>query len=220
MACSLDHTLSYVQTQRNGTWNDSYVMYTDVLIVTAYRVSTLLAYPSHSFASFHLKVCFHVRTEVYQSQCNDLQLKSCRVLGRHSIINYKIKMETQQAQALQNRLYFVLEQLQSMARELPVKYQQRINHELLSGLANTLLHDTIFEIVKGLKDIQDVTEKHLFQSRLQFLETQRSERHSLKEKKGLTPEYPSELKKVQLKQRMEQKQNDMKIIMQIDQKVK
>ncbi|ODM89040.1 Gonadal protein gdl [Orchesella cincta] len=128
-------------------------------------------------------------------------------------------METQLAQALQNRLYFVLEQLQSMAKELPVKYQQRINHELLSGLANTLLHDTIFEIVKGLKDIQDVTEKHLFQSRLKFLEQQRLERHSLKEKKGTSPEYTSELKRIQTKQRMEQKQNDMKIIMQIDQKV-
>lgn len=55
------------------------------------------------------------------------------------------------------------------------KYQQRINHELLSGLANSLLHDTIFEIVKGLKEIQDVTEKQLFQSRLQLIETQRSE---------------------------------------------
>lgn len=53
------------------------------------------------------------------------------------------------------------------------KYQQRINLDLLSGIANCLLHDTIFEIVKGLKEIQDVTEKHLFQTRLQLLETHR-----------------------------------------------
>jgi hypothetical protein len=44
---------------------------------------------------------------------------------------------------------------------------------LLSGLANCLLHDTIFEIVKGLKEIQDVTEKHLFQMRLHLKEKHR-----------------------------------------------
>jgi len=123
------------------------------------------------------------------------------------------------AQALQNRLYYILEKLQTMARELPSKYQQRINSELLSGLANTLLHDTVFEIVKGLKDIQDVTEKHLFQSRLKFLEEQRVERHNLKQTKGTTSGYMAELKRLQQRQRMEQKQNDMKIIMQLDQKV-
>lgn len=43
----------------------------------------------------------------------------------------------------------------------------RVPIELLSGLANCLLNDTIFEIVKGLMEIQHVTEKHLFQQRLQ-----------------------------------------------------
>jgi len=77
----------------------------------------------------------------------------------------------------------------------------------------------VFEIVKGLKEIQDVTEKHLFQSRLQFLEQQRIERQNLKTKKGTSPEYMAEMKRLQQRQRMEQKQNDMKIIMQLDQKV-
>lgn len=48
------------------------------------------------------------------------------------------------------------------------KYQQRVPCELLSGLANAL-NDTIFEIVKGLMEIQHVTEKHLFQQRLQLV---------------------------------------------------
>lgn len=43
----------------------------------------------------------------------------------------------------------------------------RVPIELLSGLANCLLNNTIFEIVKGLMEIQHVTEKHLFQQRLQ-----------------------------------------------------
>lgn len=45
----------------------------------------------------------------------------------------------------------------------------RIPYELLSSLANCLLNDTIFEIAKGLMEIQHVTEQHLFQQRRQFL---------------------------------------------------
>lgn len=45
----------------------------------------------------------------------------------------------------------------------------RVPIELLSGLANCLLNDTVFEIVKGLMEIQHVTEKHLFQQRLQVI---------------------------------------------------
>lgn len=45
----------------------------------------------------------------------------------------------------------------------------RVPSELLSGLANSLLNETVFEIVKGLMEIQHVTEKHLFQQRQQIL---------------------------------------------------
>lgn len=48
----------------------------------------------------------------------------------------------------------------------------RVPIELLSGLANCLLNDTVFEIVKGLMEIQHVTEKHLFQQRLQIINRQ------------------------------------------------
>lgn len=41
----------------------------------------------------------------------------------------------------------------------------RISYDLLAGLANSLLNDTIFEIVKGLMEIQHVTEAHLMQVR-------------------------------------------------------
>lgn len=50
----------------------------------------------------------------------------------------------------------------------------RVPCELLSSLANCLLNDTIFEIVKGLLEIQHVTEKHLYQQRLQVENKQKS----------------------------------------------
>ena len=46
-------------------------------------------------------------------------------------------------------------------------------YELLSGLANCLLNETIFKIVEGLTEIQQVTEKHLLQQRLQLLHKHR-----------------------------------------------
>lgn len=50
----------------------------------------------------------------------------------------------------------------------------RLPYELLSSLANCLLNETIFEIVKGLLEIQHVTEQHLFQQRLQFINSKKS----------------------------------------------
>lgn len=50
----------------------------------------------------------------------------------------------------------------------------RLPVELLSTLANCLLNDTIFEIVKGLLEIQHVTEQHLYQQRLQFINNKKS----------------------------------------------
>lgn len=50
----------------------------------------------------------------------------------------------------------------------------RLPYELLSSLANCLLNETIFEIVKGLLEIQHVTEQHLYQQRLQFIHQKKS----------------------------------------------
>jgi len=46
-------------------------------------------------------------------------------------------------------------------------------YELLSGLANCLLNETIFKIVEGLTEIQQVTEKQLLQQRLKLLHRHR-----------------------------------------------
>lgn len=120
---------------------------------------------------------------------------------------------------LQRKLYFLVEQLQHMAGELPPKYQMRLPYELLSGLANSLLNDTIFEIVKGLMEIQHVTEKHLFQQRLQLINQQKIEvqealsAYSTDEEKSITKVA------LQEKHKGELKQTDMKLVLQLDQKV-
>ncbi|CAH2075397.1 unnamed protein product, partial [Iphiclides podalirius] len=129
-------------------------------------------------------------------------------------------METKEPtpEALQRKLYFLLEQLQDMARELPPKYQMRVPIELLSGLANCLLNDTIFEIVKGLMEIQHVTEKHLFQQRLQVINNHTME---IQEMMNSTPPEQQEIQKNILLQRHKEelKQTDMKLVLQLDQKV-
>ncbi|KPJ09750.1 Gonadal protein gdl [Papilio machaon] len=121
-------------------------------------------------------------------------------------------------EALQRKLYFLLEQLQDMARELPPKYQMRVPIELLSGLANCLLNDTIFEIVKGLMEIQHVTEKHLFQQRLQIINQHTMEIQEMM--KNTVPEQ-QEVQKTNLLRRHKEelKQTDMKLVLQLDQKV-
>ncbi|XP_060874220.1 LOW QUALITY PROTEIN: gonadal protein gdl [Metopolophium dirhodum] len=69
----------------------------------------------------------------------------------------------------QSRLYFLNEQLQKMVHELPRKYQQRIPNELLCELTECLLDKTLYSIVKELTDIQHVTEKQMFQKRLEMI---------------------------------------------------
>lgn len=122
-------------------------------------------------------------------------------------------------QDLQRKLYFLVEQLQQMASELPPKYQMRLPYELLSGLANSLLNDTIFEIVKGLMEIQHVTEKHLFQQRLQLLNQQKIEIQETLS--GLLDEEKRIAAKMvlQKKHKDELRQTDMKLVLQLDQKV-
>ncbi|XP_066991834.1 gonadal protein gdl [Anabrus simplex] len=120
---------------------------------------------------------------------------------------------------LQKKVYFLLEQLQLMARELPPKYQQRVPCELLSGLANCLLNDTVFEIVKGLMEIQHVTEKHLFQQRLQIINKHKMEVQDLLQL-GIDEETRLTRRALlQLKHKEELKQTDMKLVLQLDQKV-
>ncbi|KYN44547.1 Gonadal protein gdl [Trachymyrmex septentrionalis] len=122
-------------------------------------------------------------------------------------------------QDLQAKLYFLMEQLQHMAGELPPKYQMRLPYELLSGLANSLLNDTIFEIVKGLMEIQHVTEKHLFQQRLQLLNQQKIECQEALSATIVDDKLNSIKATLFKKHKEELKEMDMKLVLQLDQKV-
>nr|SVE76095.1 EOG090X0GJG [Daphnia hispanica] len=119
------------------------------------------------------------------------------------------------AEELQQKLYFLLEQLQEMARKLPLQYQQRMPYELLSGLANCLLNETIFKIVESLAEIQQVTEKQLLQQRLKLLHRHRAEKEALAKK---APDSITETEKMQVANHsVELKQADMNLILQLDQ---
>lgn len=63
--------------------------------------------------------------------------------------------------------------MQHVHFSLSRKYQQEINHEILSGLAHSLLHDKVFEMVKTLQEIQDAFETKLYQSRVDFIGEQK-----------------------------------------------
>ena len=88
------------------------------------------------------------------------------------------------------------------------QYQQRIPYELLSGLANCLLNETIFKIVEGLTEIQQVTEKQLLQGRLQLLQKHRAEKESLVGTEGK--------EEILKRQADELKQADMNLILQVN----
>ncbi|KAH1024268.1 gonadal protein gdl [Dendroctonus ponderosae] len=124
------------------------------------------------------------------------------------------------AQVLQKKLYFLVEQLQNMAGELPPKYQMRLPYELLSSLANCLLNETVFEIVKGLLEIQHVTEQHLFQQRLQFINAKKQEEQELLKKYETNSDKKIEvLQKFMIEQKQELKEFDMKLVLELDRKV-
>nr|CAG4651422.1 EOG090X0GJG [Simocephalus serrulatus]SVE94574.1 EOG090X0GJG [Simocephalus serrulatus] len=130
--------------------------------------------------------------------------------------DYLVKMKS--AEELQQKLYYLLEQLQEMARKLPLQYQQRMPYELLSGLANCLLNETIFKIVEGLTEIQQVTEKQLLQQRLKLLHRHRAEKEALA-KKPIDPNTETEKEQVLANHSDELKQADMNLILQLDQLV-
>lgn len=120
---------------------------------------------------------------------------------------------------LQRKLYFLMDQLQKMAGELPPKYQMRLPYELLSGLANSLSNETVFEIVKGLMEIQHVTEKHLFQQRLKLLNQHKLETQDVLA--NLTNPVERMAAKIELekKHKDEVREIDTELVLQLDQKV-
>ena len=95
----------------------------------------------------------------------------------------------------------------------------RIPYDLLTHLANALLNETIFEIVKRLIEIQHVTEKHLFELR------QQAEIEHEKEVEGWINKIndPEELQHIlalmKIKHTKKMKETDQKLIQHLDAKV-
>merc|ERR1719245_112634 len=110
----------------------------------------------------------------------------------------------------QERLYKLLSQLQEMAGDIPSQIQQRIPYELLSSLAASLAQGKILEIVNMLTEVQQATEKHLFQQRLQFINKQKMEKQSMIIKN--LP--PSAIAAADQRFKEELRQHDMKLVTQ------
>ena len=120
-----------------------------------------------------------------------------------------------QGEDYQEKLYSLLSKLQQMARELPAQYQQRISYDLLSALAASLAQGAIVEIVKMLTEVQQVTEKHLFQQRLQFINKHKMEKQNM----IAANQSPSVVAAADKRFQEELRQHDMKLVTQLDQKV-
>lgn len=134
----------------------------------------------------------------------------------------------------QQRHYRLLSQLQSMSKELPSKYQQRFSYDLLSSLASACLDGTVCEIVKGLKDVQQLEERALFSQRTKLLnehrtlkqELQRKHRDALQAVEAKPHQLPytqaqcsKEMQSLEQRCEQEIKRMEMRVILDLDQKV-
>lgn len=99
------------------------------------------------------------------------------------------------------------------------RYQMRIPYDLLTHMANALINDTIFEIVKRLIEIQHVTEAHLFELRRQAEEEHEKEVEGWIAKITDTEELQHILALMKIKHRKKMKETDQKLVLHLDAKV-
>ncbi|XP_031623321.1 gonadal protein gdl [Contarinia nasturtii] len=150
---------------------------------------------------------------------NDQEIHEKNNVSSTENISSDINNEHQSPQYLQQKLYFLLEHLKTMHSELPERYQMRMPYDLLTHLANALINETIFEIVKRLIEIQNVTESHLFELRKQ------AELENEKEVEGwmvkITDKEELEhiLALMKIKHKKKMKETDQKLILHLDAKV-
>nr|ACO11037.1 DGCR6 [Caligus rogercresseyi] len=135
--------------------------------------------------------------------------------------------------AVQSQIYSNLEELQRMAQSIPRQFQQRLPTELLSVIAAALAEGPIFEIVEALSEVQQATEKNLFQQRLEFLHKHTVEKREFQDHYrsticsssdesvilNLTKELDKQEEVMKKRHREQLRQSDMKLILQLDQKL-
>lgn len=52
-------------------------------------------------------------------------------------------------------------------------YKKKFTYDVLSGIATCLIDGTVFEIVKGLEDIQQLSERNLLNKRMKIVNSQK-----------------------------------------------
>lgn len=142
--------------------------------------------------------------------------------------------ETVSKEEQQMRHYEMLQELQTMARELPTKYQQRLPYDVLSQLASSLLDGTVFEILKTLKDVQSLEEEALFNQRRRLANEHKAQRHEMEKKhkelrlQNMNRPHNLPLVEAQIKREMEMlkkrcdeelRHRDFQIMLDLDKKV-
>ncbi|XP_057688361.1 protein DGCR6 [Corythoichthys intestinalis] len=132
----------------------------------------------------------------------------------------------------QQRHYYLLSELQILAKELPSSFQQRLSYNTLGDLALALIDGTVYEIVQGLLDIQHLTERNLYSQRQKLhcehqalkQDIARKHKESLQSCKShnlalLRSNQQAEQEALEIRVREEQRMMDKKIVSEIDQKV-
>ncbi|ALC44703.1 gdl [Drosophila busckii] len=120
---------------------------------------------------------------------------------------------------LQRKIYFLMDQLKAMHAELPEKLQTRISYDLLTELANCVLNESIFDIVKALTELQHVTEKHLLKMRNQVENEYEIEVSDWRNKIKDAEELQHLLGLMKVKHKKKLLETDKKIVELMDQKV-
>uniref|UniRef100_A0A3Q1GIW7 DiGeorge syndrome critical region gene 6 n=1 Tax=Acanthochromis polyacanthus TaxID=80966 RepID=A0A3Q1GIW7_9TELE len=120
----------------------------------------------------------------------------------------------------QERHYYLLSELQTLVKDLPSSFQQRLSYNTLSDLALALIDGTVYEIVQGLLDIQHLTEKNLYNQRQKLhCEHQGLKQDLVRKHKDALLSCKSHNLDMELLLREEQRMMDKKIVAEIDQKV-
>lgn len=132
----------------------------------------------------------------------------------------------------QERHYYLLSELQTLVKDLPSSFQQRLSYNTLSDLALALIDGTVYEIVQGLLDIQHLTEKNLYNQRQKLhcehqalkQDLVRKHKDALQSCKShnlalLKSNQQAELEALEIRVKEEQRMMDKKIVAEIDQKV-
>uniref|UniRef100_A0A8C1B729 DiGeorge syndrome critical region gene 6 n=2 Tax=Cyprinus carpio TaxID=7962 RepID=A0A8C1B729_CYPCA len=143
-----------------------------------------------------------------------------------------VRDDPSDAARLQERHYYLLSELQTLVKDLPSSFQQRLSYTTLSDLAQALIDGTVYEIVQGLLDIQHLTEKNLYNQRQKLHSEHRALKQDLvrKHKQALQTCKSHNLAVLKTNQRAEaealdqrvkeeQRMMDEKVVAEMDQKV-